>query len=80
MATHKSPAQDLIDPVDATKPSDAREHGRDDKATAILRQAGPAGRIELTPENNKRVLRKIDTHILPVILAVYFLQALDKAT
>jgi MFS family permease len=44
----------------------------------VLRQAGR--HIELTPENNKRVLRKIDTHILPVILAVYFLQALDKAT
>ncbi|KAF4550591.1 MFS-type transporter-like protein 44 [Elsinoe fawcettii] len=36
--------------------------------------------VVLTPENNKRVLRKIDINILPVILAIYFLQALDKDT
>lgn len=76
--THKSPAQDLIDKVDAARTSDVPDSRRNDKATAVLRQAGQT--VELTPENNKRVLRKIDTHILPVILAVYFLQALDKAT
>ncbi|KAF2222382.1 hypothetical protein BDZ85DRAFT_263550 [Elsinoe ampelina] len=38
------------------------------------------GRVTLTPENNKRVLKKIDTNILPVILVICFLQALDKAT
>ena len=49
-----------------------------DRANKILTEAG--GRIPLTPENNKRVLRKINLFILPVVLGIYFLQALDKAT
>lgn len=39
---------------------------KSDKANKILNEAG--GRIALTPENNKRVLRKIDLYILPVVL------------
>jgi MFS family permease len=34
----------------------------------------------MTNEENKRILRKIDLTILPIMLAVYFLQALEKAT
>lgn len=34
----------------------------------------------LTPENNKQVLRKIDLRLLPILLAIYFLQQLDKST
>jgi hypothetical protein len=34
----------------------------------------------LTPENNKKVLRKIDLRLLPILLAIYFLQQLDKST
>jgi len=49
-----------------------------DKANQLLRDAGHS--IVLTPENNKRVLRQIDLHVLPLILGIYFLQALDKAT
>jgi hypothetical protein len=49
-----------------------------DRAAELIERIGH--RIELTPENNKRILWKIDTRILPVILFVYFLQALDKAT
>lgn len=49
-----------------------------DKAAAVIHESGRT--VTLTFENNKRVLRKIDLHILPVILAIYFLQALDKAT
>ena len=76
--TNKSPANDMIDPVQAERAKEAFGTGRADKAAEVLRNVGRT--IELTPENNKRVLRKIDTRILPVILAVYFLQALDKAT
>ncbi|CAG9938731.1 unnamed protein product [Clonostachys rosea f. rosea IK726] len=36
--------------------------------------------IVVTPEDNKRVLRKIDWRILPIILFVYCLQSLDKTT
>ena len=55
------------------------EWSKGDRAKQILNEAG-GQRIVLTPENNARVLRKIDLHILPIILGVYFLQALDKAT
>ena len=77
-STNKSPAEDIIDPVEAERAKEAFGTGRADKAAAVLRNVGRT--IELTPENNKRVLRKIDTRILPVILCIYFLQALDKAT
>ncbi|KAH7176963.1 allantoate permease [Dactylonectria macrodidyma] len=36
--------------------------------------------IAVTPEDNARVLRKIDLRILPLILFVYCLQSLDKTT
>lgn len=35
-------------------------------------------RREITPEENKRILRKIDWWLMPIILLVYFLQQLDK--
>ncbi|KAM0275774.1 hypothetical protein ACHAQH_007435 [Verticillium albo-atrum] len=42
----------------------------------------PAGeqRFIVTPEDNARVLRRIDLYVLPLMLAVYFLQSLDKTT
>lgn len=49
-----------------------------DRAAEVLQMAGHS--VELTPENNKRVLRKIDTRILPIILGIYFLQFIDKTT
>jgi len=49
-----------------------------DKAAQFLKEAGH--QIIVTPEDNKRVLRKIDLRILPIILFVYCLQSLDKTT
>lgn len=49
-----------------------------DKAVELLEDVGHS--VVLTPENNSRVLRKIDMRILPIILAIYFLQSLDKTT
>lgn len=49
-----------------------------DQAKELIQRVGH--RVELTPENNRRICRKIDLRVLPVILFVYFLQALDKAT
>jgi hypothetical protein len=49
-----------------------------DKAAEFLQHAGQS--VVVTPEENKRILRKIDLTILPIMLAVYFLQGLDKAT
>jgi hypothetical protein len=49
-----------------------------DKAAELLQHANKA--VIVTPEENARILRKIDLTILPILLAVYFLQGLDKAT
>lgn len=65
---------DYIEQAQTPRASNANE----DKAAEVLKQSGHS--VTLTHENNKRVLRKIDLTILPVILGIYFLQALDKAT
>lgn len=49
-----------------------------DKAAEFLESVGQT--IVVSPADNARILRKIDLTILPIMLAVYFLQALDKAT
>jgi hypothetical protein len=48
-----------------------------DKAAELLANND---RITVSCEENKRVLRKIDLVILPILLSVYFLQSLDKTT
>ncbi|UPL00988.1 hypothetical protein LCI18_011922 [Fusarium solani-melongenae] len=61
--------------------SDHRQ--RDGNATAkVMRELGisPERRSKVTPEDDARVLRRIDLVVLPLMLAVYFLQGLDKAT
>jgi MFS family permease len=58
---------------------DLDDRVKDDRANKILNEAG-GERVALTPENNRRVLRKIDLYILPIVLGIYLLQALDKAT
>lgn len=75
--TPERPSQDVHDvqrSLDKTNLSDKDK----DRAKELVQRIGHS--VELTPENNKRICRKIDTRILPVILFVYFLQALDKAT
>lgn len=59
-------------------PKPASLTGRD-KAAQFLKQANQAN-IIVTPSENARVLRKIDLHLLPIILFVYCLQSLDKTT
>ncbi|OAL48502.1 allantoate permease-like protein [Pyrenochaeta sp. DS3sAY3a] len=58
------------------KPATTSMHGKD-KAAQLL---AANERIVVTSEENKRVLRKIDLIILPILLSVYFLQSLDKTT
>jgi hypothetical protein len=79
-----------MEPVQHTESSDNKgdieaieripsEHGaRRDKAAQFLDSNGVP--IKVTAAENKRILRKIDLTILPILLFVYFLQALDKAT
>ena len=37
-------------------------------------------RVEITPEENKRLRRMIDLRVLAIMVPTYFLQALDKGT
>lgn len=47
-----------------------------DKAAQMLRAAGHG--VVVSAEDNKRILRKIDFAILPIIMTIYCLQSLDK--
>lgn len=49
-----------------------------DHALQLIEEAGHS--TILTPENNAKVLRKIDLRVLPILLGIYFLQQLDKST
>ncbi|RFU28736.1 hypothetical protein B7463_g7630, partial [Scytalidium lignicola] len=51
---------------------------RKDRAAELLRNANQA--IVVSPEDDARILKKIDLTILPILLVVYFLQQLDKST
>jgi len=91
MDVEKSTRSHVAAPEPLSKPtSEAIEHApptnahhRLDAAAELLRKTqgtSDGGRIVVSPEDNRRVLRRIDMVILPIILIVYFLQALDKAT
>ncbi|KAI0107381.1 MFS general substrate transporter [Hypoxylon sp. NC0597] len=60
-------------------PSQPQDSGRDIAASFLAKKAA-GQRISVTPAESARVLRRIDTVILPIMLTVYFLQGLDKAT
>ncbi|TVY84922.1 putative transporter [Lachnellula suecica] len=49
-----------------------------DRAAELLQNANET--VVVSPEDNARILKKIDLTILPIMLAVYFLQQLDKST
>ncbi|PVH76097.1 allantoate permease [Cadophora sp. DSE1049] len=49
-----------------------------DRAAGLL--SNSTERVVLSEADNKRILRKIDLTILPIMLGVYFLQQLDKST
>lgn len=49
-----------------------------DRAGQLLKEAGHS--VVVTPADNKRILRKIDLAILPILLVVYCLQSLDKTS
>ena len=54
----------------------AVDHSHKDKAAIFLQNQE---RLEVTPEENKRILKRIDLRLLPILLVVYFLQQLDKS-
>lgn len=71
---------ETIEPVAPAPQAESypEDDAKKDDAVVLINQAGHT--IELTPERNSRLLRKIDLRILPIVLGIYFLQALDKAT
>lgn len=50
-----------------------------DAALHLLKETGGVRR-PVDAETNKRILRKIDLHIMPLICIVYFLQYIDKTS
>jgi hypothetical protein len=50
-----------------------------DEAAKVL-AAAASSPIQITPDEDRRILRKIDKYVLPAMLLVYFLQQLDKSS
>ena len=80
MANPNPPSADIskteIETVESIHKPYRTTHGKD-KAAELL---ASNERIVVAAAENKRVLRKIDLVILPILLACYFLQSLDKTT
>lgn len=71
--------RDSTDEVENVAPSSSHPPlAGKDKAAEFLKRTGR--RIEVTPEDNARILRMIDLRILPILLFVYALQSLDKTS
>lgn len=47
-------------------------------ADALLAYADPSGTVIIDEATNRRLVRKIDTHVLPWLCGLYVLQYLDK--
>lgn len=62
--------------------SGAQPGSHRDAAAMMLIKLGrsPDERLTISPADDARILRRIDLALLPLMLSVYFLQALDKAT
>ena len=70
--------EEKVDHYEGEATSRSSDLALKDNAAQVLEHSNQ--RILLTPENNKHVLRLIDLRVLPVILFIYFLQALDKVS
>jgi len=78
------PSMDAVEDVPEGH-GDAHQHAAAASSTAHRDRAADLldsahVKITVTAADNRRILRKIDLVILPILLVVYFLQALDKAT
>ncbi|KAK9425658.1 putative Major facilitator superfamily domain-containing protein [Seiridium unicorne] len=79
----KEPGPSVTDPRKESKehtsssPKTAQTATGVDAALELLRETGGLSQ-PLDPERNKRLLRRIDAHIMPLICIVYFLQYIDK--
>lgn len=73
-----------IDKVERVLSTDEIELAKDyqnyEKVDKELAQYVSDTRIEISPEKNAELLRKIDKRVLVVMISTYFLQAIDKGT
>ncbi|KAK7739070.1 hypothetical protein SLS53_005968 [Cytospora paraplurivora] len=73
-----------ITPAKRVLPADEVELAKDcqnyENVDRELAQYVSDTRVEITPEKNAELLRKIDRRVLAVMVTTYFLQAIDKGT
>jgi Major Facilitator Superfamily len=74
----ESAQQATIETVEDPAKYNGRQHVGKDRAAELLGNSNE--RVIVSEADNKRILRKIDLAILPIMLGVYFLQQLDKST
>ncbi|KAJ5842223.1 hypothetical protein N7534_012053 [Penicillium rubens] len=86
MSQPKGQQEEFVETIEAEQPrtmppnngSGRGNKPKGDHALQLIEEAGHSN--ILTPENNAKVLRKIDLRLLPILLGIYFLQQLDKST
>lgn len=72
-----------IEQVNSPDDADAgleKDHQHYDKVDKELAKYVSDARIDISPEKNARLLRMIDRRVLVIMVATYFLQAIDKGT
>jgi hypothetical protein len=57
-----------------------KDHTNMDRVDSEVAKYASEGRIEISPEDNKRLKRMVDKRVLSIMIVTYFLQALDKGT
>lgn len=82
MTSHQPDKNDhSVETLEEVSSEDASPGEHKDIATQMVKDAAAAGHhVIVTLEENKRILRKIDLAILPVILSIYGLQSLNKTS
>ncbi len=81
MTTKEPPSTDQIESADVIAPvveAPTKTTPAGEKAAQFLATVG--GDRTFTPEEEKRVLRRIDLRVLPLLLGAYFFQQLDKSS
>ncbi|KAL4874902.1 major facilitator superfamily domain-containing protein [Aspergillus karnatakaensis] len=80
MSSKQPPSAEQIESADAITPVQPtpKTNARGEKAAQFLATVG--GDHSFTPEEEKKVLRKIDLRVLPLLLGAYFFQQLDKSS
>ncbi|KAI1344753.1 MFS general substrate transporter [Xylariaceae sp. FL0016] len=79
--TQSADAEKAINPSQLPDVGEMRKHVvENDPDEALKLVSGAAETVVFTPEAEKRLLRKIDLHMMPLLCVVYGLNYLDKTT